>query len=878
MKRAIVSLSLLLLLPGLAVAAASGSLSQLPWDDTVPRDVRSGVHSALEKEQTELQKEKNDKEKPFVRVFTNDGIEFVNGSPASYVTIQRCLDDRMVTEQWLYTFNKQGLDYVVAERKKLHEISDSYPVKIEEVDAARPAPAISFEHDLLKITGAAGGRYTLVKIGDKPTTILWAGKGRMTMNPLNELETLYFDRQLNKKSIDSDIEAVQFDFHPDNTRFLEIVGFKPEDLKGGPGAEGSERSALQDMIGKLKATEQEEYTPYAYSSIPPPDQIGAFSIRIKTKDHGWLNYTFLAQPPAPQIQVLLVKEGGTLSVSRDTRGGNDKLVTAYPGPELRKLPRLEMEHFRGQRDASPLRYDAMFDLAPDRFSAQIDLDLQLLRQTRDLYFFLVGNPSVRSVELEGSGGLLFVPSLSWASKRFGFEETANTYRVVLPEEKPAGTILRLRVSFDSPKLVRMISDGFWYVERAAFLPFMGTLDDASAVRFVVRTKDQYTHVSIGSKQREETVGGYRYTEWGADRMMNFPTIIVGKYYKPIVQEVDGVRITGYQTNTGLGDGSMDEDAMRPQVLQAAESMRLFTKIYGLPYPFKDLKLIGTPAQFLSAQSPTSIIYVGAGVMMKEAEMMTWGREMFGPNFDPMWVRSVTAHENAHQWWGGRVSSINFGSYWFVESFSEISAHIYLEAIKDEVGSRSSLNYWRSSGMARDRLGPVAQPWRAPMLYYTKGAFVVNMLRHYYSADRLLTFLRSAMQTFDGDLISTADLRMVANKVFGENMDWYFDQYLEGVGIPEVSYKFNDATPAEDGKGWIITGRLEQVVEWDGKPIEGKFFTKLLIPLSIDTDAGTIQVKEYMDGPSKDLRIRVESKPKRNPKIQDDLVWMTTRAM
>lgn len=878
MKHAAVSLSLLLLLPGLALAAPSASLSQLPWDDSIPREVRSGVHSALQKEQTELQKQKNDKGKTFVRVFTNDGIEFVSGSPASYVTIQRCLDDRMVTEQWLYTFNKQGIDYVVAEKKKLSEIDDSYPVEIEEVEAARPAPAIAFEHDLLKLTGDAGGRYTMVKIGDKPTVILWAGKGRMTLTPLDELETLYFDRQLSKKMVDTEIEAAQFDFHPSDARFLELVGFEPADLEGGPGAEGSAKSALQEMIGKLKATEQGEYTPYSYSSLPPEHESGTFSIRIKTKDHGWLLYVFQAQPGIPQMQVLVVKEGGSLSLSRDTRGGNEKLVTSYPGPELRKLPRLEMERFRSQRDASPLRYDAMFDLAPDRFSAQVDVDLQLLRSTRDLYFFLLGNPSVRSVELEGSGAVMTVPSLSWASKRFGFEETANSYRVVLPEEMPAGTILRFRVSFDSPKLVRMISDGFWYIERAAFLPFMGTLDDASAVRFVVRTKDQYTHVSIGSKLRDEAVGGYRYTEWGADRMMNFPTVIVGKYYKPVVQEVDGVTITGYQTKTGLGDGSMDEDAIRPQVIQAAESLRLFTRIYGLPYPFKDLKLVGTPAQFLSAQSPTSIVYVGAGVMMKEAEMMTWGREMFGPNFDPMWVRSVTAHENAHQWWGGRVSSINFGSYWFVESFAELSAHIYLEAIKDDIGERSSLNYWRTSGMARDRLGPVSQPWRAPMLYYTKGAFVMNMLRHYYSPDRLLTFLRSAMQTFDGDLISTADLQLVADKVFGESTDWFFDQYVHGVGIPEVSFKFNDATPAEDGKGWVITGRLEQVVKWDNKTIDGKYFTKLLIPLAIDTDAGTLQVKEYMDGPSKDLRIRVESKPKRAPKIQDELVWMTTKAM
>jgi len=276
-------------------------------------------------------------------------------------------------------------------------------------------------------------------------------------------------------------------------------------------------------------------------------------------------------------------------------------------------------------------------------------------------------------------------------------------------------------------------------------------------------------------------------------MMNFPTIIVGKYYKPIVQETDGVRITGYQTSTGMGDGLLDQSGMQPQVIQAADSMRLYTKLYGSP-----------TLQGPQAGRHTGPVHVGPvpdldhlrrrGRDDEGGRADDLGREMFGPGFDPMWVRAVTAHENAHQWWGGRVSSINFGSYWFVETFSEISAHWYLEAIKDDIGVRSSLNYWRTSGMARDRLGPVAQPIRAPMLYYTKGPFVVNMLRHYYSPDKLLSFLRTTMQTYDGDLIGTADLRMVANKVFGENMDWWFDQYVEGVGIPEVAYKFNDATP------------------------------------------------------------------------------------
>ena len=88
MKRALLLVSLLALaFP--ALAADSPPLSLLPWDDTVPREMRGGVRSALDKEKTELEKQMNDKGKAFVRVFTSEGIEVVDGKPKSYITVQR---------------------------------------------------------------------------------------------------------------------------------------------------------------------------------------------------------------------------------------------------------------------------------------------------------------------------------------------------------------------------------------------------------------------------------------------------------------------------------------------------------------------------------------------------------------------------------------------------------------------------------------------------------------------------------------------------------------------------------------------------------------------------------------------------------------------
>ncbi|MCU0254335.1 MAG: hypothetical protein MUE47_07315, partial [Acidobacteria bacterium] len=468
MKRAwiLTFLSVLVLSAVPALAADGTSLSLLPWDDTIARDVRGGVRSALEKEKTELEKQKNAKDRPFVRVFTNEGIEIVDGKPTSFVTIQRSLDDKMVTERWRYTLEKSGADYVIKERTKVAEVDDAFPRLVEAAASARTAPALAFEHDLLKISGEAGGRFSVMQIGPYPDGVLWAGKGRLTLTPVNDQEAQFFVKQLDKRSIDTEIEALEIRFQPGDERFLKLFGI-PAKMAGaapsGKPAGGSGGDQLSQMISKVTISEDQLYTPYAYEFLPRPEYAGTFSIRAKTKDHGWIQYSFSSQPQLPQAQVWVAKEGANASLSRDTRAANDKIISLYPGPELRAMPRQQMERIRGLRDVTPLRFEAMLDLAPDRFSAQVDVDLQTLLPTRDLYFFLAGNPSVRSVSLEGAGNLAFVPLLNFASTVYGFEESANVYRVLLPEEVPAGTILRLRVAFDSPKLVRVISDGFWYV-------------------------------------------------------------------------------------------------------------------------------------------------------------------------------------------------------------------------------------------------------------------------------------------------------------------------------------------------------------------------------------------------------------------------------
>ncbi len=888
-----------------ALPSLAGRLADLPWDDKIPQAVRSGVTYALQREASDVSGKKNEQGKNYVRVYQSAAVEpQPDGKVFGYMTIQSCLAEKMVTERWRYTLEKQGNDYRIVARDKIAASDDALIRRHEDPGAAHPFSAFTFSHDLMSLK-LDGGGFFLSLVGDQPSAIHLAGAGRVTIKPLDDYEALFFQRRLGARELNDAVSEVSISFHRDDPQFLRLVGY--EGKPGGPGAAPAGGAVtpgaldgLRDIAEEIdRDTKGKEFTPYVYDFPEPPEYKGRFTVRMKTAEHGWLYYTY--DPTQTKEISIYAERSGNLSLSRETRR-RYMGISRYLAPESRALPAVQREHRRELRQVDIIRVDGRFDIDADRFTGAVTADMNVLRDTREVYFGVGGNPTVRSVKLNETEDLMVVPYPNLGSKIYGFEETANFFRVIFPQEIQAGTPIRLTVTYDSPKLVSKISEAFWFIDRESFLPApqAATLAEPIYMHFVVRSPAAYEHVSIGSLLNDELNDEYHYTEWGADQGFNFPTLIIGKYFKPVRKDYDGIRYTGYMTRefskdminaTGADDAQTylnmipepKPNDMEPQVLQAAAAVRAYARWYNSPYRFKDLKLVGTPAQGFSAQSPSSIVYIGENIFWPDravAELIK--------GIDVTWTHNVTAHETAHQWFGGQLSNINNDHYWFVETFAELSAAFYAQSQKDDNALRGMVAYWRNSSFNQDWRNSIlddleffhADPDLGPtMMRYTKGPLVFWMLKEYYGEQKLLQFLRALVQQHAGDLISTADVQEVADKVFNEKMDWFFDEYIRGIGIPQVRYKFDAPHLAEDGKGWIITGKLSQQIMVKGDPAPGKVFTHLLVPITVPTDKGPEKVKEFMDTAEKDVRIRVESKPTGALKVNDqNVVYMTVKEM
>jgi hypothetical protein len=155
---------------------------------------------------------------------------------------------------------------------------------------------------------------------------------------------------------------------------------------------------------------------------------------------------------------------------------------------------------------------------------------------------------------------------------------------------------------------------------------------------------------------------------------------------------------------------------------------------------------------------------------------------------------AVAHELAHQWWGDAVTCRTWNDNWLSEGFASYAEALAWERL-DGVDDPNRSDYW----MNEQRAG--AQ-WIGLTVYrnntaspssiygpsvYNKGAWVLHQLRHYVGLETFLEILVTYRNAFEGDAATTEDFAEIASQVAGEDLHWFFDQWVYRVGAPRFGY-------------------------------------------------------------------------------------------
>jgi aminopeptidase N len=244
----------------------------------------------------------------------------------------------------------------------------------------------------------------------------------------------------------------------------------------------------------------------------------------------------------------------------------------------------------------------------------------------------------------------------------------------------------------------------------------------------------------------------------------------------------------------------DEKKAFPTYGKTPRMVEFFNRIFGYDYPWQKYDQISVPsgggAESTSATAMTHSIMVD---QKDEADFPAIG---------------IVSHELAHQWWGDLITLRSWAHTWMNESFGTYSDYLYFryERGDDEgaVNLLGKLNAYLREARTRYVRPIVSDRYDQPgdmfdSHTYPKGAMVLHMLRSLVGDEQFFAILRHFLHRYAFDAVDTHDFIRSVTTVTGQNLDWFFDQWLFKPGHPVFEVR-----SAWDPARKIVTLKVTQV--------------------------------------------------------------------
>ena len=233
------------------------------------------------------------------------------------------------------------------------------------------------------------------------------------------------------------------------------------------------------------------------------------------------------------------------------------------------------------------------------------------------------------------------------------------------------------------------------------------------------------------------------------------------------------------------------DRLEPNYSRTPAMIDLFSKKLGVDYPWEKY-------------SQAMVDEFVAGGMENSSATTNTSSSLNHPKLAaelPTGEDGLISHELGHQWFGDLVTTKDWGNIWLNEGFATFMETIWTEAHYGK--EEADFDRWRS---ARAWFGQ-ANLFPKPIVRYdfddssefdgnayTKGGWVLHMLRHQLGEDQFYAGLKHYLDVNHGRNVTTSDLTEAIEEATHQNVDQFFSQWVYGAGAPkfDLSYTYDDA--------------------------------------------------------------------------------------
>jgi len=240
-------------------------------------------------------------------------------------------------------------------------------------------------------------------------------------------------------------------------------------------------------------------------------------------------------------------------------------------------------------------------------------------------------------------------------------------------------------------------------------------------------------------------------------------------------------------------------------------------------------------------------------------------ELFQSNRVGGYYDKFKANIIAFQWWGHLVDTEIDRDYWILYGLAHYCGLWYYEmssknqkSVDDLLElSRQKIMWGYGSESVGHKAGPVVMGWRLlssksddyDNVVYHKGAYIFHMIRYLFhdyktgSDDAFAAFLRDLAARYAGKVITTEGLKALLEKHIGDDMTWFFDQWVYGTEIPKYYVKIE--WDESIGNKYQVKCHVVQ------KDVPPDF--KMIVPITVLFDDDKyIHFKSWVDKPEMEI--------------------------
>lgn len=347
----------------------------------------------------------------------------------------------------------------------------------------------------------------------------------------------------------------------------------------------------------------------------------------------------------------------------------------------------------------------------------------------------------------------------------------------------------------------------WPDKARHWLPTIDHPSDKATSEFLVTAPSHYQVVSNGLQLESTDVpGGRRRTYW-KNSVPIAPWLYVLGVARFAVQRVD--TFEGKPIETWVY--AQDRDAGFVDFATPTKDVLAYYSDYVGPFAYERLANIQSNSVSGGMEAASAILYSESSVTGTRS--VRW--------------RNVVIHEIAHQWFGNAVTEADWDDVWLSEGFATYFTLLYIEHAygRDEFvrGLQSSRNTVMSFAAKNpaytiihknlSRMEDVTSSHT-----YQKGSWTLHMLRGLIGDDAFRRGIRAYYARHFNGNATTADFRRAMEEASGQELGWFFEQWLYKPGTLKVAGT------------WTYDAATKQVrVTLDQVQTDGSLFT---VPIEI----------------------------------------------